>query len=229
MRLTCPNCGAEYEVSDGMIPAAGRHVQCTACHTRWFVRGAAGTGLTEDQILRRLETWSPGPRPLPAPAPVAPVVAPVTVTAPAGSAEPETKPEPQAKPHPDRPSEPPVVVHLPARPAAPAKPADRPAVARPTPLTAPARTQPSSRLDLGEPAAPPAPAPPAPESRFARGLLLALVLAALALAAYVWRDPIASRVPQARAALTVYGETIDGWRDRIEEQIGRFRGGEPPT
>ncbi len=41
MRLTCPNCGAEYDVSDGMIPAAGRHVQCTACHTRWFVRGAA--------------------------------------------------------------------------------------------------------------------------------------------------------------------------------------------
>ena len=72
----------------------------------------------------------------------------------------------------------------------------RPAVARPTPLTAPARPQPSSRLDLGEPAAPPTPAPPAPESRFARGLLLALVLAALALAAYVWRDPIASRSPR---------------------------------
>ena len=227
MRLTCPNCGAEYEVSDGMIPAAGRHVQCTACHTRWFVRGVPGTGLTEDQILRRLETWSPGPRPLPAPTPVAPV----TVAAPARPAELETKPEPQ----PDRPSDPPVpadppvVVHLPARPAAPAKPGDRPAVARPTPLTAPARPQPSSRLDLGEPAAPPTPAPPPPESRFARGLLLALVLAALALAAYVWRDPIASRVPQARVALTAYGETIDGWRERVEEQFDRFRGAEPPA
>ena len=54
MRLSCPSCGAEYEVSDGMVPSAGRHVQCTACHTRWFVRGAPGTGLTEDQILRRL-------------------------------------------------------------------------------------------------------------------------------------------------------------------------------
>ena len=67
MRLTCPNCSAEYEISYGMVPSAGRHVQCTACHTRWFVRGVPGTGLTEDQILRRLETWSPGPRPMPAP------------------------------------------------------------------------------------------------------------------------------------------------------------------
>ena len=50
MRLTCPNCGAEYEVPEGMVPAAGRHVQCTSCHTRWFVRGAARDAASEDQI-----------------------------------------------------------------------------------------------------------------------------------------------------------------------------------
>ena len=49
MRLTCPNCDAEYEVPDGMMPAAGRHVQCTACHTRWFVRGSAAPAPSEEQ------------------------------------------------------------------------------------------------------------------------------------------------------------------------------------
>ena len=150
MRLTCPNCGAEYDVSDGMVPSAGRHVQCTACHTRWFVRGVPGVGLTEDQILRRLETWSPGPRPVPA----SPVPSPVTPVAIAARAEaaPAKTPEPEAEPHPVA-ADPPVVVHLPPRRAAPAKPADRPAVAQPAPLSAAARRQPASRLDLGEPAA----------------------------------------------------------------------------
>ena len=56
MRLTCPNCGAAYEVADGMVPAAGRHVQCTVCHTRWFVAGAERAPMSEDRIIARLET-----------------------------------------------------------------------------------------------------------------------------------------------------------------------------
>lgn len=36
MRLTCPNCGAQYEVPDAVIPAAGRDVQCSNCGTTWF-------------------------------------------------------------------------------------------------------------------------------------------------------------------------------------------------
>jgi predicted Zn finger-like uncharacterized protein len=223
MRLNCPNCGAEYEVSEGMIPPAGRHVQCTACHTRWFVRGAPGTGLTEDQILRRLETWSPGPRPVPAPPTPAPP-APATVAAPTAagerhSGEPETAP-----------TDPPVVVHLPPRGAAPAKPAARPAVAQPAPLTAPAaRPQLAQRLDLGEPASPPPPASPPSRSRFAHGLVLALALAALALTAYLYRQPIAARVPEAAPALAAYGEAIDRWRAGVEGHLGRFRPGEPGT
>jgi predicted Zn finger-like uncharacterized protein len=39
MRLTCPNCGAQYEVQDAMIPPAGRDVQCSACSATWFQRG----------------------------------------------------------------------------------------------------------------------------------------------------------------------------------------------
>lgn len=36
MRLTCPNCGAQYEVADDVIPPDGRDVQCSACETIWF-------------------------------------------------------------------------------------------------------------------------------------------------------------------------------------------------
>ncbi|EAQ04405.1 MJ0042 family finger-like domain protein [Pseudooceanicola batsensis HTCC2597] len=36
MRLTCPNCDAEYEVPDEVIPAAGRDVQCSNCGDTWY-------------------------------------------------------------------------------------------------------------------------------------------------------------------------------------------------
>ena len=36
MRLTCPNCGAEYEVPDEVIPSVGRDVQCSNCGDTWY-------------------------------------------------------------------------------------------------------------------------------------------------------------------------------------------------
>lgn len=36
MRLTCPNCNAQYEVDDKVIPKAGRDVQCSACGHTWY-------------------------------------------------------------------------------------------------------------------------------------------------------------------------------------------------
>jgi predicted Zn finger-like uncharacterized protein len=36
MRLTCPNCGAQYEVPDEVIPVDGRDVQCSNCGDTWF-------------------------------------------------------------------------------------------------------------------------------------------------------------------------------------------------
>jgi predicted Zn finger-like uncharacterized protein len=38
MRLICPNCGAQYEVDDSLIPAGGRDVQCSNCGHAWFQR-----------------------------------------------------------------------------------------------------------------------------------------------------------------------------------------------
>ncbi|WP_323034628.1 zinc-ribbon domain-containing protein [Pararhodobacter sp.] len=36
MRLTCPNCNAQYEVDERVIPQNGRDVQCSACGNTWY-------------------------------------------------------------------------------------------------------------------------------------------------------------------------------------------------
>jgi len=36
MRLTCPNCKAQYEIDGSAIPDTGRDVQCSACATTWY-------------------------------------------------------------------------------------------------------------------------------------------------------------------------------------------------
>ena len=41
MRLTCPNCAAQYEVPEDVIPPEGRDVQCSNCGQTWF-QAAAG-------------------------------------------------------------------------------------------------------------------------------------------------------------------------------------------
>lgn len=36
MRIVCPNCDAQYEVPDEVIPDEGRDVQCSNCNKTWF-------------------------------------------------------------------------------------------------------------------------------------------------------------------------------------------------
>lgn len=36
MRMICPNCSAQYEVDDNVIPDNGRDVQCSNCGHTWF-------------------------------------------------------------------------------------------------------------------------------------------------------------------------------------------------
>ena len=36
MRLICPNCDAQYEVPDEVMPTDGRDVQCSNCGQTWF-------------------------------------------------------------------------------------------------------------------------------------------------------------------------------------------------
>ena len=49
MRMICPNCGAQYEVDDNVIPDNGRDVQCSNCGHTWFHRhGDQDTDLAEE-------------------------------------------------------------------------------------------------------------------------------------------------------------------------------------
>lgn len=57
MRLTCPNCGAQYEVPDEVIPNEGRDVQCSNCGDTWY---QAHPGHPDSAT-------EPAPEPVPAP------------------------------------------------------------------------------------------------------------------------------------------------------------------
>lgn len=242
MRLTCPNCGAVYEIAEAMVPVAGRHVQCTACHTRWFVRGEVAKEESEDDIVQRLEARS-HLRPVPTPVrEVAPEPAPFPRSQrsdPASSVgtppsqppdkapdalAPQREPERPGVPAPDRkpvsPTQPRPVAAGPQGPrAVPAKPAGRPMQPGEGPSLRPA-----PRLDLGvdsgRQSAAPAPAP----TRFWRGVAVVLVVFGLALAAYVWRIELATRVPAAAPAINAYGQSIDTLRLELEQHIERLRG-----
>ena len=70
MRLTCPNCGAQYEVPDEVIPRAGRDVQCSNCGTTWFQ--AHPDAIEEETAPPPPVAPEPAPAPQPSTAPAAP-------------------------------------------------------------------------------------------------------------------------------------------------------------
>lgn len=101
MRLTCPNCGAEYEVPDNLVPEGGKHVQCTDCDTRWFVRGGRDAVVSEDQLIDRLEKWRPRL------VTTGGAATPAEAAEPAAPSDPEPAPEPRiSEPEPARAPEP---------------------------------------------------------------------------------------------------------------------------
>lgn len=234
MRLTCPNCAAEYEIAAHLVPPDGRHVQCTACHTRWFARPAVEPAPAsiedEDEILRRLEAR---PRLVSSVAPVVvPLSPPVPPTPPAEVPDPVDVEGPEdVVAELEDAAEPTTVEDVPAEPEVPegGREAEEPRELRPA--LVPATTEPPrivnlpapsgrARLDLTvEPG--PAPMTLLPSSRFGHGLVLALVVVALAAAAYLWRAPIAAQVPAAAPALAAYGDLVDDLREAL---AGTFYG-----
>jgi predicted Zn finger-like uncharacterized protein len=74
MRLICPNCGAQYEVADDVIPTGGRDVQCSNCGHTWFEQPGASVAA---ELGSEAETPpEPSPEPIPEPTPE-PDVAPI--------------------------------------------------------------------------------------------------------------------------------------------------------
>ncbi len=86
MRLICPNCDAQYEVDDSVIPKGGRDVQCSSCGQTWFQKSA-----------EQLDDGDTAEVVAPPPAPQEPEVEPE----PQGEPEPESEPEPIPDPEPE--------------------------------------------------------------------------------------------------------------------------------
>jgi predicted Zn finger-like uncharacterized protein len=105
MRLTCPNCGAQYEVPDEVIPQDGRDVQCSNCGDTWFQvhpshadaepksdgdDAEPGSDIWDDDLDDDLDDAEVSAAPEPEPEPE-----------PEEEPEPEDEPEPEAEPEPE--------------------------------------------------------------------------------------------------------------------------------
>lgn len=62
MQLTCPACGARYEIDDALIPSGGRRVQCSACDHVWHVEAPGHADAAPDEAGAEAS-----PRPTPPP------------------------------------------------------------------------------------------------------------------------------------------------------------------
>ncbi len=67
MRLICPNCDAQYEVPDDVMPTTGRDVQCSNCGQTWFQHHPSDDGIAEPEVVAEDEEVSAPPPPPPPP------------------------------------------------------------------------------------------------------------------------------------------------------------------
>lgn len=51
MRLICPECAAQYEIADGLIPPDGRDVECSSCGHGWRQSGLPPLRLSPDAAV----------------------------------------------------------------------------------------------------------------------------------------------------------------------------------
>lgn len=96
MRITCPNCDAQYEVPDAVIPPEGRDVQCSNCGNTWFQPAASAKVL--DAELEADPDFLPEPEPdvAPDPAPNPNVATSPDAPPPSTATDPNPAPKPGA-------------------------------------------------------------------------------------------------------------------------------------
>lgn len=135
MRLVCPNCGAQYEVDDRVMPEAGRDVQCSNCGHAWFHTPSNNEKASAANAAEpKIEMPDASPPPPPIEQPVVDVTSALTAGTPSDpepnfedeaatsaprtpTAEPASEPEVEATPEP-APVEPAEDTPAPAIPAA---------------------------------------------------------------------------------------------------------------
>lgn len=99
MRLNCPNCNAQYEVPDDVIPEDGRDVQCSNCGKTWFQVAAGKETGDERDPASQSALPEPDPEPELAPEPE-PAPKPEPEPAPEPATEIERRPDPDPEPEP---------------------------------------------------------------------------------------------------------------------------------
>lgn len=90
MRLICPNCDAQYEVDDNVIPKDGRDVQCSSCGQTWFQQSASQLEDIDQPHTPEPETSSRDDEPA-----LEPVAEPVPEQEAELAPDPEQGPEPE--------------------------------------------------------------------------------------------------------------------------------------
>lgn len=243
MRLTCPNCDAQYMVPDDAIPETGREVQCSNCAKTWFQRhdahsrpttGADDVAQSDEPDARERDTGHAAPPQRE----IDPAVASVlreeaererrARAAAQKSLQAKTNPSPGDAPaHTTDAMEqaPPKVGRATAaRDEGDPAPAARPSLYPDMDAVKDAAAPEPEPVPDPQPAAPAfvsySKARPAPARRgFWRGFLLAVLIALALLLIYVFALPLADTMPPLRGLLADYVALVDGVRQWLDAQV----------
>lgn len=248
MRLTCPNCNAQYEVDEKVIPKGGRDVQCSACGHTWYqypmevalqMRAADLDEDDEDEA----DGTTAGPRPVPAER-AAPRIDKTVLDVLREEAERELSERRRGQEgietqgdlgltRPTRSKAAPSRIYGEDDPAPPPPPADLPAPeAEPEPVRRrkllPDIEELSSTLEPGSErrSAEDDAADEAVEEQrgFRRGLSLVLLLALALIVLYLMAPVFARAVPALAGPLAAYAGLIDGLRLLVAEALRNLIG-----
>lgn len=241
MRLTCPNCKAQYEVDDAVIPPAGRDVQCSSCGHTWYQHPVAVTLQMQHAELEDEE--DPAPEPAPS-APLATGSEPEAEAAPRIDRtvlevlrqEAELELDARRRDRPGMESQPELGLDAGAGAALVNHP--RPSAGRTTPRPAVAPSRSSLLPDIDElsstleprnaeveTAPEPTPEPPARAREFRRGLSAALLVVLVLLGLYLLAPGLAEMVPALAGPLTGYVALVDSLRQALAGMLAGMLGG----
>ena len=222
MRLTCPNCEAQYEVPEDAISEEGREVECTNCDHVWLQKPLAESAEVDDPITQDdvAETPAETPAPEPPQRPLDPEVAAVLqeeaaveIAARREETPPQTE-EPQeadttaveAENKLEKETQAPEET---AKMPESALDAEHPASVE-EPQDAPA-PQPASKPEI--------PADSAAQGSSGRGFMSPLLIFGLLFALYEFAPDITQQIPQAEPALSAYTGWVDSARTWLDTKV----------
>jgi predicted Zn finger-like uncharacterized protein len=211
MRIICPNCEAQYEVEDRLIPEGGRDVQCSNCGHTWF---QYPHGIADPDEGDEADPPPPAP-----PAVAAPAAAVAAAPRPAldeslrAVLREEAEREAAARAAEARGRRSLVPVETQPDLGLDSAPSAAPPVSEPTPRPARREALPdieaiNSTLDAGATVLPPDP-PPARGGGFVQGFAAVLLVAAVLSALYAFAPRIGAAIPAVAGPLGAYTSAVD--------------------